>query len=56
MHLRFDLDYIRGARQHVAMVLLNSVRSDSRILKMAYIELSGFQRDLQRERLLKYVY
>jgi glycosyltransferase involved in cell wall biosynthesis len=44
MHFEFDLDYIHRARQHVAMVVINPVLPDSRVLKSAQtVSKLGFQ-------------
>jgi len=44
MDFKFDLDYVHRARQHVAMVVLNPVIGDSRVLKTAQtVSKLGFQ-------------
>lgn len=44
MHFEFDLDYIHRARQRVAMVVINPVLIDSRVLKTAQtVSKLGFQ-------------
>ncbi len=44
MHFKFDLDYVRRARQHVAMVVINPVIGDSRVIKTAQtVSKLGFQ-------------
>lgn len=44
MHFKFDLDYIHRARQRVAMVVINPVLPDSRVLKTAQtVSKLGFQ-------------
>ena len=44
MHFKFDSDYVRRARQRVAMVVLNPVLGDSRVLKTAQtVSKLGFQ-------------
>jgi glycosyltransferase involved in cell wall biosynthesis len=44
MHFKFDSDYVHRARQRVAMVVLNPVLGDSRVLKTAQtVSKLGFQ-------------
>jgi glycosyltransferase involved in cell wall biosynthesis len=44
MHFKFDLDYVHRARQRVAMVVINPVLPDSRVLKTAQtVSKMGFQ-------------
>lgn len=44
MHFKFDSDYVQRTRQRVAMVVLNPVRGDSRVLKTAQtVSKLGFQ-------------